>query len=117
MKAVKEKDQIISKGRHWYNTTYSIETVKARRDSKDILQTLRNQSFQLRILYPAKFLVTIDGERHSTIKAVLNKVYLQIKLYRMHWKKNSNLKRLITTMKTQGLNSLKPANIKSWGKH
>jgi hypothetical protein len=36
--------------------------MKAKRSWTDIIQTLREHKYQLRILYPAKLSVTIDGE-------------------------------------------------------
>jgi hypothetical protein len=36
--------------------------MKARRSWADVIQTLRKQKCQPRLLYPAKFSVTIDGE-------------------------------------------------------
>jgi hypothetical protein len=36
--------------------------MKARRSWKDVIQTLRKQKSQHRLLYPAKLSITIDGE-------------------------------------------------------
>jgi hypothetical protein len=36
--------------------------MKARRSSADVIQTLREHNCQPRLLYPAKFSLTIDGE-------------------------------------------------------
>jgi hypothetical protein len=36
--------------------------MKARRSWEDIIQTLREHKCQPRLLYPAKFSITIDGE-------------------------------------------------------
>jgi hypothetical protein len=36
--------------------------MKARRSWADVLQTLRDQKFHLRLLYPAKHTITINGE-------------------------------------------------------
>jgi hypothetical protein len=36
--------------------------MKARRAWTDVIQTLREHKFQLRLLYPAKLLITIAGE-------------------------------------------------------
>jgi hypothetical protein len=38
------------------------ETIKAKRSWEDLIQTLRYQKYQLRLLYPAKFSNTIDGK-------------------------------------------------------
>jgi hypothetical protein len=36
--------------------------MKARRSWTDVIQTLREQKCQLRLLYPAKLSITIDGK-------------------------------------------------------
>ena len=41
---------------------FSTETLKARRVWAHVLQTLTDLSCQLRLLYPAKLSITIDGE-------------------------------------------------------
>jgi hypothetical protein len=38
------------------------ETLKARRSWTDVIQTLREDKCQPRLLYPAKLSITIDGE-------------------------------------------------------
>jgi hypothetical protein len=43
-------------------TDFSPETMKARRSWADVIQTLREHKCQLRLLYPAKLSITIDGE-------------------------------------------------------
>jgi hypothetical protein len=44
-----------------------METLKARRDWTDVLQTLRGQRYQLRLLYPAKLSITIyEKTRYSS---------------------------------------------------
>jgi hypothetical protein len=42
---------------------FSMETLKVRRARTDVLQTLRDHRYQPRLLYPAKFSVTIDREK------------------------------------------------------
>jgi hypothetical protein len=45
--------------------------MKARRSRKDVIQTLRKHNCQPRLLYPAKFSITINGETkvfHDKIK-------------------------------------------------
>jgi len=43
--------------------------MKARRAWTDVIQTLREYKYQPRLLYPAKFSITIDGEtKYSTTK-------------------------------------------------
>jgi hypothetical protein len=41
---------------------FSPETIKARRSWTDVIQTLREQKGQPRLLYPAKLSISIDGE-------------------------------------------------------
>jgi hypothetical protein len=63
LKAVKEKHQVIYKGRPIRITPdFSLESIKARRSQTDITQTLEELKCQPRLLYPAKLSVTIDGE-------------------------------------------------------
>jgi hypothetical protein len=63
LKAVREKGQVTYKGRPIRITQdFSLETMKARRSGTDVIQTLREHKCQPRLLYPAKFLITIDGE-------------------------------------------------------
>jgi hypothetical protein len=63
LKAIREKGQVTYKGRPIKITPdFSPETMKARRAWTDVIQTLREQKCQLRLLYLAKLLITIDGE-------------------------------------------------------
>jgi hypothetical protein len=63
LKAVREKGQVTYKGRPIRVTPdFSPETMKARRAWKDLIQTLREQKCQPKLLYPAKLSITIDGE-------------------------------------------------------
>jgi hypothetical protein len=63
LKAVREKGQVTYKGRPIRITPdFSPETMKARRSWSDVIQTLREQKCQSRLLYPAKLSITIDGE-------------------------------------------------------
>jgi hypothetical protein len=41
---------------------YKLETLKARRSWKDVIQTLRKYKCQPRLLYPAKLSINMDGE-------------------------------------------------------
>jgi hypothetical protein len=41
---------------------FSSETMKARRSQEDLIQTLRENKCQPRLLYPAKLSINIDGE-------------------------------------------------------
>jgi hypothetical protein len=63
LKTVREKGQVTYKGNPIKITLdFSPETMKARRSWTDVMQTLREHKFQPRLLYPAKLLITIDGE-------------------------------------------------------
>jgi hypothetical protein len=63
LKAVREKGLVTYKGRPIRITPdFSPETMKARRSWTDIIQTLREHKCQPRLLNPAKFSITIDGE-------------------------------------------------------
>jgi hypothetical protein len=63
LKAVREKGQVTYKGRPIRITpAFSAETMKVRRSWTKVIQTLREDKCQPRLLYPAKFSITIDGE-------------------------------------------------------
>jgi hypothetical protein len=63
LKEVREKDQVIYKGRPIRITPNSFaETIKARRSWADVIQTPRKHKCQSRLLYPAKLSITVDGE-------------------------------------------------------
>ena len=63
LKAVREKGQVTYKGRPIrIIPDFSPETRKARRSWADVIQTLREHKCQPKLLYPAKFSITIDGE-------------------------------------------------------
>ena len=63
LKAAREKSQVTYKGRPICTTPdFSPETMKARRSWTDVIQTLREHKCQLRLLYPAKLSIAIDGE-------------------------------------------------------
>jgi hypothetical protein len=62
LKAVKEKKQIMYKGKHIKITAdFSMETLKARRAWSEIFRELNENNFSPRILYPAKLSFKIDG--------------------------------------------------------
>ena len=62
LKAVREKVQVTYKGRPIrIIPDFSSETMKARRSWTDVIQTLREHKCQLRLLYPAKLSIIIDG--------------------------------------------------------
>ena len=63
LKAAKENGQVTYKGKPIRITPdFSIETMKARRSWSSVMQTLRNQGCQHRLLYPAKLSITIDRQ-------------------------------------------------------
>jgi hypothetical protein len=63
LSTVREKGQVTYKGRLIRITPdFSRETLKARRFCRDVMQTLRDHRCHPRLLYPAKFSITIDGE-------------------------------------------------------
>jgi hypothetical protein len=62
LKVVREKKQIMNKGKTIKITAdFSMETLKARRAWSEVLQTLNENNFNTRILYPAKLSFKIDG--------------------------------------------------------
>ena len=62
IKRIKGKGQGTYKGRPTRITTdLSTETQKARRSWADVIQTPKEHKCQLRLLYPAKLSITIDG--------------------------------------------------------
>jgi hypothetical protein len=63
LKAVREKGQVIYKGRTIrIAPDFPTHTMKARRSWKYVIQTLKEHKCQPRLLCPAKLSITIDGE-------------------------------------------------------
>jgi hypothetical protein len=63
IKSSKGKGQVTYKGRPIRITPdFPPETMKARKSWTDVLQTLREDKCQPRLLYPGKLSITIDGE-------------------------------------------------------
>ena len=63
LKVVREKGQVTYKSRPIRITLdFLSETMKARKTWEDVIQTVREQKCQPRLLYPAKLSITIDGE-------------------------------------------------------
>jgi hypothetical protein len=55
LKAIREKNQIIYKGKPIKRTVdFSTETLKARRTWSEVFRTLKENNFSPRIFYPAK---------------------------------------------------------------
>jgi hypothetical protein len=73
--------------------------MKARRPWTDVIQTLREHKCQLRLLYPAKLTITIDGET----KVFQNKTKFTHYLYT-----NLDLQRIITEKKTNTRTEITP---------
>jgi hypothetical protein len=88
LKAVREKGQVTYKGRPIRITPeFSPETMKARRSWADVIQALREHKCQPRLLYPAKLLITIDGE---------SKVFHDKTKFTQYLSMNPALQRIIT---------------------
>ena len=88
LKGVREKGQVTYKGRPIRITAdFSPETMKARWSQTDVIQTLREHKCQPRLLYPAKFSITIDGE---------NKVFHDKTKFTHYLSENAALQRIIT---------------------
>ena len=65
-RAAKKNGQVTYKGRPIRITlNISKEIIKARKSWTDVLQTLRDHRHKLRLLYPAKFSITIDGKKSN----------------------------------------------------
>ena len=63
LKVVREKGQVTYKSRPIRITLdFLSETMKARKSWEDVIQTVREQKCQPRLLYPANLSITIDGE-------------------------------------------------------
>jgi hypothetical protein len=74
LKAISEKKQTTYKGKPIKITAdFSTETLKSRRAWSEVFQALNENSFNPRILYPAKLSFKIDG----TIKVFHNKQKLK----------------------------------------
>jgi hypothetical protein len=96
LKVVREKGQVIIKaGLSELHQTFH-QTLKIRRSWTDLIQALREQKCQSRLLYPAKLSITIDGETkvsHDKTKFI------------HYFSTNPNLQRIIAEKKTiQGQN-------------
>ena len=66
LKAAREKQEITHKGIPIRKTAdLSIETLQARREWQDILKEMKDKSLQPRLLYPARFSFTYEGEIKS----------------------------------------------------
>ena len=88
LKVVRGKGQVTYKGRPIRITPdVSPETMKAKRAWTDVIQTLREQKFQPRLLYPAKLSITIDGE---------TKVFHDKTIFTHYLSTNPALQRIIT---------------------
>jgi hypothetical protein len=88
LKAVREKGQVTYKGRTTRITPdFSPETMKVRISWTDAIQTLREHKWKPRVLYPAKFSITIDGE---------TKVFHEKTKFTHYLSKNPVLQRIIS---------------------
>jgi hypothetical protein len=65
LKTVREKGLATYKGRLIRITSdFSAEAMKVKRSWEDDIQNLRDHKCQSRLLYPAKFSISINGETH-----------------------------------------------------
>jgi hypothetical protein len=80
--------------------------MKARRSWTDVIQTLREHKCQPRLLYPAKLLITIDGE---------TKVFHDRTKFTYYLSTNPALQRIVTgeKKKTKTIQGQKPRPRKS----
>jgi hypothetical protein len=102
LKAVREKGQVTYKGKPIRITPdFSPETMKDRRAWTDVIQTLREQKCQLRLLYPAKLSIILDGE---------TKVFHDRNKFTHYLSMNPALQRIITgkKKKNQTIRGKKP---------
>jgi hypothetical protein len=77
LKSVREKGQVIYKYRPIRITpVFSAETLKARRSWTDVMQTLREQKCQPRLLCPTKLAITIDEKTKVFEDKIKFKQYL-----------------------------------------
>jgi hypothetical protein len=85
LKSVREKGPITYKGRPIKITLdFSPETMKPTRSCIDVIQMIREHKCQTRLLYPATFLITIDGKTkifHDKTK--FHNVFPQIQPYKI----------------------------------
>ena len=87
LKAVRQKGKVTYKGRTIIITSdFSPETMKARRFWADVIQTLREQICQPRLLYPAKLSFNIDGN---------TKIFQDKSKYKQYLSTNPALQRII----------------------
>jgi hypothetical protein len=81
LKAVREKKQIIYKGKPIKITAdFTTETLKARRAWGEIFRALNENNFNPRILYPAKLTFKIDGAKKVFHEKQKLKQYVTTKL-------------------------------------
>ena len=71
--------------------------MKARRSWTDVIQTLRENKFQPRLLYPAKLSITIDGKA---------KVFHNKTKFTHYLSTNPALQRIVTEKKKQKNNTM-----------
>ena len=91
LKAVREKGQVTYKGRPIRITPdFSPETMKARRSWTDVIQTLRENKCQPRLLYPENLSITIDGE---------TKIFHDKTKFMQYLSTNTTFQRIITEKK------------------
>ena len=66
LKAAREKQEVTYKGAPIrLATDFSVETLQARREWQKIFQVMRSRGLQLRLLYPARLSIKIEGQIKS----------------------------------------------------
>ena len=66
LKAAREKQEVTYKGAPIrLATDFSMETLQARREWPKIFQVMRTRGLQLRLLYPARLSIKIEGQIKS----------------------------------------------------
>ena len=96
---------------------FSMETIKIRRSWSSIMQILRYQRCQPRLLCPAKLSITIDEENkifHDRTR--FNQYLATNQALQKALEKNSNPRKFIFT-ETQKIDDLTVANLKEGEKH
>jgi hypothetical protein len=102
LKAARGKSQVTYEDRPIRTIpNFSRETLKSRRAWRDVLQLLRDNTFQATLIYPAKLLIYIDVENKVIHDKVKFKQYLSINsvLQKVLEERYSTPKTLVTPTK------------------
>ena len=113
---MKEKVQVTYKGRPIrIIPNFSMETLKARRCWTDVLHTLRDHRYKLKLLYSAKLSITINGENKIFHNKNRFKQYISTNSIQKYQKESSNPRKLIAPTKIQVTDNHTPENPKRMG--